>query len=277
MEAKPMKEQLLSCLINTPIAPFEKIHRHKKIFPVLMSLAFIVLVQVTQVTTVRAFDGDAAVITGDNVRVRSQAKAVAPVTATLRIGTVVRIIEKTGSRDKLSKGDAFGYYWYKVDAGPRTQGWVYGQFVYSLNGDRFVAENTLLYNPHRFSGKEWLFGVAVEPAYPVSDETGLTGSVIHAVPFFLDEKTNRAIFIQSEKVAYDLGEPAKPPALFRFNDSEGGTQKIQAIKIDQKTQAMTIEGFYETQVGGGKFILKIKINKDTLILAEFKKSPDKNN
>lgn len=111
---------------------------------------------------------------------------------------------------------------------------------------------------------------------PVSDDTGLTGSVIHAIPFFLNEKTNRAIFIQSEKVAYDLGEPAKPPALFRFNDSDGGTQKIQAIKIDQKTQTMSIEGFYETQVGGGKFLLRVKINKDTLILAEFRKLPDKN-
>jgi hypothetical protein len=239
-------------------------------------LSFFILAHIFITGAAGAFDGDAALIIGDNVRVRAEAKSIAAVVTSLRIGTVVRILEKSSARDKLGNKDAFGFYWYKVDAGRNMQGWAYGQFVYAMNGDRFVADASLLQKPHQFSGKAWLFGVAEEPAYPVSDDTGLTGSVIHALPFFLDEKSNRAVFIQCEKTGYDLGELTKPPALFRFNDSEGGSQQIKSIVINQKAQTMIIEGAYYLQDGGGIFSVTVKIGKDKLILTGFKKTPDVN-
>ncbi len=238
--------------------------------------SFFILAHIFLAAAADAFDGDAALIVGDNVRLRAEAKSTAAVVTSLRIGTVVRILEKSGARDKMGNKEAFGFYWYRVDSGRNTKGWAYGQFVYAMNGDRFVADASLLQKPYQFSGKSWLFGVAEEPAYPVSDDTGLTGSVIHALPFFLDEKSNKAIFIQCEKTGYDLGELTKPPALFRFNDSEGGSQQIKSITINQKTQTMILEGAYYLQDGGGTFSITVKIGKDALLLMGFKKIQDVN-
>ncbi len=251
-------------------------NNRKKKFCFLSIFALLMAAHIFLAGSASAFDGDAALIVGDNVRIRSEANTTAKVVATLRIGSVVRILEKSSDRDKMGKKNEFGYYWYKIDAGKNVKGWVYGQFLYGMNGDRFVANASLLAQPHPFSGKAWLFGVAEEPSYPVSDDNGLTGSVIHALPFFFDEKFNKALFIQCDKTGYDLGEPTKPPALFRFNDSEGGTQTVKSITIDRKMQTMSIEGVYYLQDGGGVFSLTVKIGKDKLILTGFKKIPDVN-
>ncbi len=239
-----------------------------------MKKLILLILLIMQPVLIFAFDGDSWVVTGDRVILRSKPTSKSAGIMELNAGRIVRVVNKTKVRDKFLPGDNFGFFWYESVLANGKKGWIYGKFLFQMNGDRFAAEDSksVFYNPYKISGKSYLFGIAVEDAYPVSDDKGLSGSVIHAIPFFAEEGSDNAIFLKSEKIHTYRDENLKFPYFFKLTDSDGGMQQVISVKIDEKnkTGSVRLDIDFNTQSGGGKFYILAKYNKGNLIITEYK-------
>lgn len=222
-----------------------------------------------------AFDGDAWIVTGDKVTLRSKPSVKSAGLMELKAGKIVRVTGKTKVRDKFLPKDNFGFYWYESVLSNGKKGWIYGKFLYQMNGDRFAAENSsgVFQRSYEIAGKNYLFGIAVEDAYPVSDDKGLTGSIIHAAPFFAEEDNDTGILFKSEKIRTYMDDELKHPYFFKLTDSDYGMQQVISIDIDgkQKNGTVRLNIDFNTQTGGGNFYIIGKYNKGHLIISEYTK------
>jgi uncharacterized protein YgiM (DUF1202 family) len=225
-----------------------------------------------------AFDGDSWIVAGDNVKVRIKASVQGSVVDTVNAGTVVRVVSKTDVRDKFLEGDQFGFFWYNAVLPNGKKGWIYGKFLYQMNGQNSVKDPELFSKPFIINGKEYYFGVAQEEAYPVSDDTGLTGSVIHSLPFFIEDGKTEGLLLKSSKVHTYNDEGLKFPYYFRLDESDGGMQQVTSIEISVKNKVTSVKlNFdYELQDGGGTFYLIVKKENNYLLITEYRKTASKN-
>jgi hypothetical protein len=218
-----------------------------------------------------AFDGDSWIVAGDDVRVRSTSSVQGTVVDSVNAGTVVRVISKTDKRDKFLQGDEFGFFWYNVVLPNGKKGWIYGKFLYQMIGQNTVADPEIFSKPQKIDEKDYYFGIAQEEAYPIADETGLTGSEIHLLPFFLEDGKNEALLLKALKVHTFEDESLKFPYYFKLTDSEGGMQSITSIETSKKNNVTTVRlNFdYEHQDGGGTFYILAKKEKNHLLITEY--------
>ncbi len=239
-----------------------------------MKKMILLIFLIMQPVLIFAFDGDSWVVTGDRVILRSRPSAKSAGIMELNSGRLVQVVNKTKERDKFLPGDNFGFFWYEAVLKNGKKGWIYGKFLYQMNGDRFAAEGSasVFYNPYKIGGKSYLFGIAVEDAYPVSDDKGLSGSIIHAIPFFAEEGGDTALFFKTEKIHTYMDEDLKFPYFFRLTDSDYGMQQVISVKIDEKnkTGSVRLDIDFNTQTGGGKFYILAKFTRGNLIITEYK-------
>jgi hypothetical protein len=225
-----------------------------------------------------AFDGDSWIVSGDNVRVRSKASAQASIVDSVKAGTVVRVVSKTDKRDKFLEKDEYGFFWYNAVLPNGKKGWIYGKFLYQMNGDRFTTDPTIFAKAFTINGKEYYFGIAEEEAAPVFDEeTGMPGSEIHALPFFVEEGKSEALLLKSVNVHTFWDENLKFPYYFKQTDSEGGMQHVASIEISEKNKSATvrIDFTYDTQDSGGTFYILAKKENNYLLITEYSKKEER--
>ena len=237
-----------------------------------MRIHIIVLIAaLTLCLDLSAFDGDAWLVAGDRVRVRAEPSANAAVVAEVNAGAVVMVLKKTEVRDRFLPGDNFGFYWYYAEIPGKKKGWIYGKFLYQMNGERFSLNEELFRKSFVINGKKYDFGIAIEEAYPPMDDNGLTGSVIHAMPFFLEDAKHAAHLFKAESVNTFQDGDLKLPYFFRLYDSEGGMQKIKKIGIDSKGKSAVITMIVEftTQTGGGEFSIMAKPSKGHMVITGY--------
>jgi uncharacterized protein YgiM (DUF1202 family) len=218
-----------------------------------------------------AFDGDSWIVAGDDVRVRSTSSVQGTVVDSVNEGTVVRVISKTDKRDKFLQNDEFGFFWYNAELPNGKKGWIYGKFLYQMNGQNTVADPGIFSIPQKIDGKNYFFGIAQEEAYPVADETGLTGSEIHLLPFFLEEGKTEALLLKTSSVHTFEDNGLKFPYYFKLTNSEGGMQTLTSIETSIKNKVTTVRlNFdYEHQDGGGTFYILAKKEKNYLLITEY--------
>lgn len=219
-----------------------------------------------------AFDGDMWLVTGKNVRVRSAPGIKAPVVTEVNAGLVVQVLSKTVKRDIFLPGDSYGYFWYEASLPSGKKGWIYGKFLYNMNGDNFAVDGEVFAGTYIIAGKKYLFGIAVEEAYPVGDDEGLTGSSINALPFLIEEGKNQALLFRTVSVRTFNDADMKFPYFFRLNESDGGIQQVKSIEIDEKNKkgVLKLNITFTTQTGGGNFFIRAKKDKDHMTITEYK-------
>lgn len=227
------------------------------------------------IMNLHAFDGDAWIVVGDDVRVRSNPSIKGTVVTSLKAGTVVRVTEKTDNRDKFLQGDEFGFYWYNAVLPGGKKGWIYGKFLYQMNGDRFADDPAIFANPLKIGGKLYYFGIAVEDAYPAADDNGLTGSTIHAVPFMIQDNGKEGLLFKSDSVRTFHDENLSFPYFFRMTDDEGGMQTVKSVTTTVKGKIMHVKVLfdYSLQDGGGTFYILAKPDSGALIITEYQPHP----
>jgi hypothetical protein len=240
----------------------EEIMKRKIILPFVMLILAMPFIS-------NAFDGDAWIVTGDKVLMRKSPTVSAPVVTEMKAGTVVRVTGKSDKRDKVIPNDEYGFFWYQSVLPDGRKGWVYGKFLYQMNSEDFVTNPELLQKEYTIGGKKYYFGVAIDEAYPVADDQGLTGSEIHGLPFFVEEDGKVALLLRSESVRTFWDQ--KPPYYFKTYNSEGGIQQVSSIETTGKGGVVKLTFEYSTQDSGGTFTITAKLVKGYLLISDYKK------
>jgi len=112
----------------------------KKISVYILSLLLIIAISV--IAQDSYFKPCKAIVTGTTPTVRHIPSAGGNVIATLKMGDVVNIIEKSKN---ISEVDGVKDYWYKVELSNNSAGWVYGQFIsFDINSNTEIKWNTVL-------------------------------------------------------------------------------------------------------------------------------------
>ena len=202
------------------------------------------------------------VVVGENVRLRKAPSLKGEIITKCNTGLKVVVMEKTEKRDKLQGREEYGYHWYKIEIPSGETGWLYGKFLYIISKTKFVKNKKIFKKYFTFNGEKYHFGIAVEPSYPAVDREGLTGSEIHALPFFYIKGKERVIPFMVDKSCKEdiIFREEKKPYIFKLIDGEGIGEEIVSIKETQYKgeDIIELEIEYTTQEEEGKYILFIK-------------------
>jgi hypothetical protein len=244
-----------------------------------------------------------AIIVGEGVRMREFPDLSAKILAILNGGQMVDLLDVTQERFRLNDSYQYGYHWFKVSVRGGHEGWVYGEYVYLVSEDilppDWVSEAEMgvrikqSYIDYYFGDKDILtkiytmyevkykLNLGVEPSYPISDADGLSGSVVHAIPFFYDIMAERGLLF----IAYE-DEPGKVPGLeklqffsqrghtwktkdggcwVRLRSDEGISENLATLQMVQEEDYMALlvlKVTFNLQDGGGEYHL-VLFPKDT--------------
>ena len=231
----------------------------------------------------QSYDG---IILGEGVRMREFPELSAKIVSILQAGKLVDLLDVTQERFKLNDTYMYGYHWYHVSIRDGHEGWVYGEYVYLISEDilppdwiandesgvlikqsyidSYFGDKDILTKLFSVDEVKYKVNFGIEPSYPISDADGLSGSTIHALPFFYDIVNSKALpFIVHED------EPSKVKGLekieffsTRYNawsTKDGGCWVRLACDEGLSEHLSTIQ-IVESEEYGNLLILKVTFN-----------------
>lgn len=249
-----------------------------------------------------------AIIMGEGVRMREFPELSAKIVSVLNAGKLVDLLDVTQERFRLNESYEYGYHWFKVSVREGHEGWVYGEYVYLLTEDilppdwvseaesgialkqsyldTYFGDKDILTKIFSLRGVKYKLNLGVEPSYPISDEQGLSGSTIHALPFFYEIMDEKGLPF----IAYE-DEPGKAPGLekleffanrgytwkskdggcwVRLRCDEGITEHLatmQMVEREDNMSLLVLKVTFNLQDGGGEYHL-VLFPKETRVHVE---------
>jgi hypothetical protein len=227
-----------------------------------------------------------AIIMGDGVRMREFPDLSAKILSIFQAGKLVDLLDVTQERFKLNESYTYGYHWFKVSVREGHEGWVYGEYVYLLTEDilppdwvssdasgvqikqsyidAYFGDKDIMAKMFTVDGVKYKLNMGIEPSYPISDEQGLSGSIIHALPFFYDVMEEKGLPF----IAYE-NKPGKVKGLekllffsqrgYTWLSKDGGCW-VRLASDEGITERLASVHIVESEEYGNLLILKITFN-----------------
>jgi uncharacterized protein YgiM (DUF1202 family) len=219
-----------------------------------------------------------AVIVGETIRIRSDAKTTAKVVFTLNTGEAVNIISKTDKRTIIPLDndycDKYGYYWYKIKTADGLSGWVYGAFLYVLNTYNNKYLEGLYSSSINTGGKEFLYDFAEVNSIGIANETELTDCDELKIPFLYIKGNQRIYPIMIGESKVDIPFPfaaTKEKNWLLLTSSTGISENVNNIKVINNTVVMLIKRNFQDSSADAIFTLTFKSTYFEAILIKYKK------
>jgi hypothetical protein len=178
------------------------------------------------------------VIVSDGVRVRSKPDLSGSVIGKLNIGTLVKALAKSDQPVALS-GEKEKYWWFKIGFGKKSEGWVYGSFLF-LAVDNPNAPPVMLDLP--------VGGFRL--AYfrdALYDEQGDADH--RTLPAFWNDKAEVVLLRIPDDLAKAARTEKNPDHLYFLNSGAWGTQLVTAAKSTDPDDAFVLY-VHESTNGG---------------------------
>lgn len=211
------------------------------------------------------------VVAGSGVALRRGPRVSAQLIARFHTGRLASVLSRSKQRDK-SVGGPHGFHWYRVRIHNGPTGWITGRYFYIIDTKKFFQRGASVAGKRvHCGGTSYRFGIAAQPAFPVHDKRGLTGSETLGLPF-LEQPGKRRVLPIFNNTPYTITIDGRKHRLtqgwIRLKSSSGIVEEVRTIsRVKYKGKnSLRLRIEFQTQTGSGHYHLYIMPRRDRFLV-----------